>query len=453
VFRVGYGIFFGKTSNSTYYALRVENGIYQQTFTGCSVTSSNTSNQACAAMFPNVYFTPPGPALAAVVAGGVTPVAVCTTTSVPGASPTCPALESGTLPTLSQAVHGMDPSFVNPRAHEGEVTLEHQLPGNIAVSATYLVTRGLHLPSSYDANIAPSTATKSYDVLTSAAVGTVSNPTASLLTTTVPFYTTRLNPSTGIILNQYSAVNSWYNGLVLTIRKPMSHGIELLANYTYSKALDDGQTTGTNGTFFGTDDVLDPYNLHADYSYSDLDQRHRFVASIVWSPDYGHNMSNMAAREILDGWVASGTLTAATGLPYSAFISTSSFSNGAPDGGETGAEVSTFASSAGGRASWLPRNSYNLPTTANVDLRVERSFAIRERYKLDFSADAFNLNNSTFIQAVNTSAYSFAAAGSGACTGHANGCLVPLSTFQTRSTTTGSLYGARQLQMGFRLEF
>src|SRR5208283_2129201 len=41
VLRVGYGIFYGKTSNSTYYALRVENGVYQQTFTGCSPTSSN----------------------------------------------------------------------------------------------------------------------------------------------------------------------------------------------------------------------------------------------------------------------------------------------------------------------------------------------------------------------------------------------------------------------------
>ena len=35
VLRAGYGIFFhGKTSNSTYYALRVENGVYQITYTG-----------------------------------------------------------------------------------------------------------------------------------------------------------------------------------------------------------------------------------------------------------------------------------------------------------------------------------------------------------------------------------------------------------------------------------
>ena len=32
VLRVGYGIFYAKTTNSTYYATRVENGVIQQTF-------------------------------------------------------------------------------------------------------------------------------------------------------------------------------------------------------------------------------------------------------------------------------------------------------------------------------------------------------------------------------------------------------------------------------------
>jgi hypothetical protein len=78
-----------------------------------------------------------------------------------------------------------------------------------------------------------------------------------------------------------------------------------LFNYTYSKALDDGQTAGTNGTFFGTDGVLDPYNLKSDYSYSDLDQRHRLVGSIVWQPGYASGLSSAVARQLLNGWSAS----------------------------------------------------------------------------------------------------------------------------------------------------
>jgi hypothetical protein len=104
----------------------------------------------------------------------------------------------------------MAPNFVNPAAHEGEITLERELPGRMTVSATYLLTRGLHLPSSYDSNVAPTTATRSYDVLTSTG--------ATALTATVPFYTERLDNGSGLILTQFSVVNSWYNGLVLPCR-------------------------------------------------------------------------------------------------------------------------------------------------------------------------------------------------------------------------------------------
>ena len=53
VLRTGYGMFYAKTSNSTFYASRVENGVYQQTF--------NCTPSTCPALtFPNLIFTPPG---------------------------------------------------------------------------------------------------------------------------------------------------------------------------------------------------------------------------------------------------------------------------------------------------------------------------------------------------------------------------------------------------------
>ena len=110
-------MFYGKTTNSTYYALRVENGVFQQTFSGCNPTSSNPVLKACAPIFPNVFFTPPGPAVAAPFAGALTP-----TVGIPG----------GTLPASSAAVHAMAPDFVNPVAHEAELTIERQLPGRMS---------------------------------------------------------------------------------------------------------------------------------------------------------------------------------------------------------------------------------------------------------------------------------------------------------------------------------
>jgi len=436
VLRAGYGIFYGKSSNSTYYALRVENGVFQQTFSGCGPTGT-APQMACAPTFPNVFFMPPGPALAAPFQGALTP-----TVGIPG----------GTLPASVAAAHGMTPDFVNPVAHEGEVAIERQLPGRMTVSATYLLTRGLHLPVSYDSNVAPSTGTRSFDVLASAVTAA---PTA--LTATVPLYTKRIDVGTGLILNQASVLNSWYNGLVLTLRKPMSHDLELLFNYTFSKALDDGQTAGTNGTFFGTDGVLDPYNFKGDYSYSDLDQRHRFVGSVIWEPSYGKDLSSAVVRQLLNGWSVSTIVVAATGQPYNANIGTSILGSAiAGDGGMTGAEVSTFAGPTGGRVSWLARNSFNLPNLTNVDFRLGRGITFHEKYRLNFVVDAFNLFNHTIVSAVNTTAYTYSGptiTGTGPCLGHTNGCLVPSPSFGSRSTTSSLLYGARQLQFGARFNF
>jgi hypothetical protein len=234
----------------------------------------------------------------------------------------------------------------------------------------------------------------------------------------------------------------------------MSHDLELLFNYTFSKALDDGETAGSNGTFFGTDGVLDPYNLKGDYSYSDLDQRHRFVGSIIWQPMYAKDLSSAVARQLLNGWTASSIITVATGQPYSAFIGSSTLGSAVPgDGGMTGAEVSTFASATGGRVSWLARNSYNLPNYSNVDFRIGRGFSFREKYRLNFVADAFNLFNNTIVGSVNTTAYTYSATTTSVCAGHTNGCLVPSSSFRSRSTTSGTLYGARQMQFGVRFSF
>jgi hypothetical protein len=120
--------------------------------------------------------------------------------------------------------------------------------------------------------------------------------------------------------------------------------------------------------------------------------------------------------------------------------------------------VSTFAGPTGGRASWLGRNPYFMPRYTNVDLRLGRGFTIHERYNFLFSVDAFNLFNSTIVAAVNTTAFSYAApsgAAGASCpsTAHTNGCLIPSSTFGAITTTSGSLYGARQLQINAKFNF
>ena len=107
--------------------------------------------------------------------------------------------------------------------------------------------------------------------------------------------------ATGAILAGYSIVNSLYNSFVLTVRKRMEHGVEFVANYTLSKAEDDGQVMGQFGTFNGTDYTVDPYNQKAMWGLSDLDQRHRVTANVVWKPEFAKHWSNKAAKLIVNG--------------------------------------------------------------------------------------------------------------------------------------------------------
>jgi hypothetical protein len=424
VLRTGYGIFYAMTPGSAWYNIRVENGVYQQQY-------GLAPSQIPGLTFPNVIFNPSAPIMPAPFAGALTP-------QVTLIAP----------PQAGQIVHGLDPKFVDPLVHEGDVTFEKELPGNMSFTAAYVVSRGLRLPIYIDGNVAPTTVTKTYDVVNSTG--------ATQSTFSVPFYDTtrRLNPSTGVILVGTSDVNSWYNSMVLTFRKNASHGLEFLLNYTLSKSVDGAQTSGQFGTFFGTDVALDPYNKKLEYGISDMDQRHRFVGSAVYAPTFSH-ISNKSLRTVVNGFSFSTILTAATGQPLSEY--TSSYPSGGVDGGFTGAEVGTFATATGGRVPFLPRNNYYLPNLYNVDFRIAREIVVKERYRLALVGEAFNLFNHPLITNVGPgsppTAFSFSAAGSGVCAGHTNGCVVPNPSFPAPSQATSTIYAPRQIQVSARFSF
>jgi hypothetical protein len=427
VVRGGYGMFYAKTSNSSWYAVRVENGVFQQTFNCVPTTCPSLT-------FPNLIFTPPGATPAAPFPGALTP-----------------QVTPFTPPAGTQLAHGSTQDFVNPLVHEAELTIEKQLPWGTSISVGYLMSRGLHLPVFVDGNLGPTTATHTYDILNSAGAVVGSD--------TEPFYTAanRINPSTGIILVGQSVINSWYNAGVVTFRKPMSHGLELLLNYTLSHSTDDGAVSGANGTFFGTDPPVDPLNQKREYSSSDLDQRHRFAGSVVYTPLMFNKLSNKLMRQALSGYAFSSVMTFASGQPL--FATINGFPSGGADSGLTGGTTTNTGGTTGGRPLFEGRNVYLGHPLYNVDLRVMRDFTIRERLHFQVLAEAFNVFNHTNISAVNTTAFNYVAAGSGACSAAVapgvNGCLSPSPTFNapTASSSTNGLYGARQMQFSAKLQF
>src|SRR5579871_1214495 len=431
VLRVGYGLFFTKTSNSQYYATRVENGVIQQTF-NCNPTT-------CPALtFPNVIFTPPGGTPVAPFAGALTP-------KVTTFSP----------PALTQTTRGQVPDFVNPRVHEGDVTFEHQIGQGSSVTASYVFSRAQHLPAFIDQNIAPSTTTKSYDVLSTggATLTTIAN---------VPFYTSRLQTATGPILVGFSDVNSWYNSFVLTFRHPFHHGLEFVTNYTLSKAVDGGEIQGQFGTFNGggSNFPVDPYNRRLEKAASDLDKRQRFSNSLIWRPDFGKHFDNPDLKWIFSGWTTSTIWTINTGQPLSPTINGANPVAGGVDGGLTGGSNNNSGTALNGaRPYGEARNSFLGPGLGDVDLRLARTITIKEKLNFTLLGEAFNLFNFTNFYSFNSTQYNYTALGSGNCTavlGHTNNCLVQNISptgFLTPTSTSSNLSGARQLQVSLRLSF
>jgi len=450
VVRGGYGIFSGLNQGSTYYAMRVENGIYQENF-------SFSGGAAATAIFPNVLFPlpSPDPALSAALhpVGGNVPVAQM---PFPSSSFT-----TGLVPSF----HGLSPNFVPPLAHEADLSVEQQLPGKIAFSVGYVGSRALRLPVFVDANLLGQSphGLRTYAVTNSA--GTVSSLTE-------PFYLSsdRSNTALGSLNTGLSVANSWYNSLATTLRRPFQNGLEVLLNYTWAHAVDDDQVAGNGGTFYGGNPPLDPNNIRAEQGNSDLDIRNRFVGTAVYKPQFFAD--SKLFKYGIDPFTFSGTYVAQGGLPVVAAMSgypgssSSSTALAGADGGVTGAVMSSGSGTAtAGRPPQIGRNSQRGPGLQDLDFRVSRDIPIHESIKLQFMAEAFNIVNHRIITSVNSTYSTYVAPGS-TCSassatvapgGSFGGCLVPYVSatagFDTPSGTNNLLYGPRQLQVSAKLFF
>jgi hypothetical protein len=95
-----------------------------------------------------------------------------------------------------------------------------------------------------------------------------------------------------------SSAKSLYRGFTIGARKRMSHRFLFDANYTYSKDYDDDSNERDPFTFR----YANLYDLAAEYSYSDRDERHKFnfytVANLPWGFEGNVRMQAHSAQPI-----------------------------------------------------------------------------------------------------------------------------------------------------------
>ncbi|MGH9563260.1 MAG: TonB-dependent receptor domain-containing protein, partial [Terracidiphilus sp.] len=308
VVRGGYGLFSALNQGSTYYAMRVENGVVQlnYTFAGCYSSKTGDSptppNSVCPTppasgsrlSYPNLPYQPSGPALSQALypAGGTAP-----TVNLPSSS------------AVSYSFHGLDPNFVPPLAHEMNLSVEQSLPAQLSLQVGYVGTRGMRLPVFVDSNLIGQTP----HGLATYLVQDASNNVTKTLTVPVYLPSDRRNTSLSSFNTGFSVANTWYNAMAVTVRRPFTNGLEVLGNYTWAHATDTGQVQGSSGTFYGGDTPSDPNNIRFDNGPSDIDIRNRGTLSFVYQPTF--SVGNPWMKTLVDGFQFSGAEIASGGEP------------------------------------------------------------------------------------------------------------------------------------------
>ncbi|MBS1855832.1 MAG: TonB-dependent receptor [Acidobacteria bacterium] len=289
----------------------------------------------------------------------------------------------------------IDLNFLWPRSYQFNFTIQRQVLKDLSVSAGYVGTLSHHLAFSPDIN---------YPFYTA-------NATSSNYNSRRPYGNGQLST---INLMQSNGTAS-YHALQLNMKKSMARHFSLTAFYTFSKSLASAQMDGqsTNG---GAQDFR---NLALEHGRSDYDQRHNFVAALIWDVSY-YRGSNQAIRWLFNGWTVSPIVNLGSGLPFT--VTTGKDNNydgqsndranliGNPylDPNRSRAAVAAewfniaaFGPNPIGTDGTSARNLLDGPGFRNIDMGLFRDFTIHERMKMQFRAEFTNFFNMVSLNAPN----------------------------------------------------
>jgi hypothetical protein len=309
----------------------------------------------------------------------------------------------------SSTVAYLDKHLQNPQVHEVDLALEQSLGWNTVFSMNYMASLGREMAAAVDQNVAPADPknNRTFEVLNNSFQPTptyITYPNGGkappLLANSLHVYKTYttnsgLFPNYFHVLDFKSEVNSSYNALVFQVNHRYSDNFSLLTSFTWAHALDNNPYLSTG--FGSSSELLDPYNPAGEHANSSLNVPYRFIAAGT----YRTNISGLSGwrNESFNGWGIAPVVQMQQGLPYSAGLS----------GSVTGTLYGGILGDGGtSRVPDLDRNSFTMPKTATVDLRISKSFSLNrgnERYRFEIVGEAFNLLNHQNITSVNTTAY------------------------------------------------
>lgn len=376
IVRGGYGLYYGRTSNS-------------------AVSSALTNNAVTLATY---QFTPTSPGAP----------------QYPGTFSAAPS-GSGSKPSIQF----LSPTLERPTIQMGELSVDRVVGRDITLTASYLYSKGRHLPTFVDANLNSPSATVEYFV-------------AGQSRGTFPFFRgARPDPNINNAIKVDDIVESTYNALVLQANKRFSRGLLFNVNYTLAKSEDTGQNSTTFISNFST--LVNPLDINAEKGPSAFDRRHRLVASFHYAPDY------------LWGVQVGGTGTFESGLPLTATISGSVSSSTNATNTST-----TNGSGASNRAPFEPRNDFRQKGRKTIDLRLSKWFNVGGRRQVQVLWESFNVFNWTNYTGYGTIKYRVANSSYDAAANKVTVNLNEETGFRTPTAASNTLFGPRDQQVGIK---
>lgn len=347
----------------------------------------------------------------------------------PKAYTTVSSIPSG----MTDLVYGTN-KLRNPDVRELTISMERRLTSSTTLTVNVLHNRGYRLYSVSDPNIkAPDASGTNIS-----RIYTIDNAAGQAVNYYyTDIFTLKNDPKYEHLWEVQNGSSWWYNAAVLEIRQRMARGLTMQASYTLSSALGDNASPMIFGAL-----PLATYNgnVGGDRGVMPMNQRQRGEIAWTWTPE----------RRWLKGWALSGITTLASGQTETPQVMV----EGQQFSGTT--YTLLYANSLDGWGGWnrVPFEnigSLNLGPQYNLDVRLSRSFTIRERYHAVLMFDAFNALNNQFNTAINTYAYTAipTTPPNGAVNGPFSGVLHPVAGVGTGIAGAP----ARMAQIALRFTF
>ncbi len=268
--------------------------------------------------------------------------------------------------------------------------VERRLPASVVVTAGYVGTKSTHLLADRDINSAP------------AGTGVAGQP----------LYQTIGRTAATTMWDGW--LNSNYHSLQVSATRQFTRGFMLKAAYTYSKAIDQTDEDGWAAVMWN-----DPSVLNRNRALSGFDRPQMLSAGYLLELPFGHGKkfaSSGLAAAVLGNWQLNGLFSAFKGGPFT--VTAAAASLNAPGNAQTADQINPVVAKLGGIGPGTPfydpaafapvttarygtsgRDILRAPGVVNTDLSLYRGFPIRERFKLEFRAEAFNLTNTPHFSA------------------------------------------------------